>query len=70
MGKNQEVAQMVDLLYVTKLSIRIHDFDMDKAYLWMITPNEILFGKKPYETALVDAKPLIKFLEERIQKGK
>jgi uncharacterized protein (DUF2384 family) len=58
---------MSDILYVTQLSLELHKFDFEKAYTWMITPTNLLFGKKPYEVCITDSKSIIEFLEERLR---
>lgn len=69
MINKKAVEALSDLLYVTQLSLELHEFDVEKAYTWMITPTDLLFNRKPFEVAITDAGPLIESLEERLDEN-
>ena len=64
--EDKVIKLMTDLSTVTQLAVILHEYNIDKAYTWMITPNELFFGKKPYESVLLDPAPMIEFLETRL----
>ncbi len=63
--EHKVIETLESLGYATKLALALHKYDVDKAYTWMITKNDLLFGRKPYEVIMTDADLLIEWLEER-----
>lgn len=67
MTNKKAIERLNDIFKCTQLAIELHHFDIEKAYTWMITSNELFFGNKPYELCLIGSSDnLVQFLEERL----